>query len=340
MNDLTEAMPDNQENEMMESSKPSALNKIFKNRFSHVRAGWRMLAYLLLAVGIAIPIQNILQKLRESSGAEQVIFSPWRVASDITVITSFLLSAYIILRWMDKRPFGLVGLSFTPGWFKELIIGILMGFGLMTIMFLIFWLTGINDVSIGELNYDVLKTLLGFLVIFTFAGAFEEILTRGYLLQALSEGSRQWIGIAVFSLAFSLLHLTNPNFSYAGAFNILLAGILLSVAYFETRSLWLPTGLHIAWNWTQGPLWGMNVSGIEITNTFMVSTPVGPEWLSGGAFGAEGSYLSSIAIAALTWYIWKAEWIKPTEVNAALWEKYPAGYGREPIVQEVIIDSD
>ena len=315
------------ENEVPQSSDMNIIKKIFKNRFGHIRAGWRMLAYLILTIGIAAPVTLYLDSLRVAAGDPIDIVSIWKLIGDLSLITITILTAYIVLRWIDKRPFGLLGLSFTPGWFKELNIGLAMGFGIMTIMFLIFWITGINEVSAGAMNIDVVKTLLGMMVIFIFAGIIEEIITRGYLLQTLAEGSRQWIAMGVFSFLFTLAHLLNPNWSLAGAINIFLAGILLSVGYFKTRSLWLPNGLHMAWNWTQGPLWGMNVSGFDIPNTFMVSTPVGPEWLSGGAFGAEGSYLSSIAIAVLIWYIWKAEWIKPSEVNAALWDKYPEGFG-------------
>jgi len=323
MNDELNVTPDAEPDQ---GDDVSMIKKMFKNRFGHIRAGWRMLVYVFLMAIMLTPIGLILQ----NTNIEVTIDSPWKLIGDLTQITFLILAAYVLLRWLDKRPFGLLGLSFSSGWFREVKIGLVMGFGIMTFMFLIFWITGLTEVSAGAMNFDVLKTLLGMGVIFIFAGIIEEIITRGYLLQSLAEGSRQWIAMGILSLLFSLAHMANPNWSLAGAINIFLAGILLSVAYFKTRSLWLPNGLHMAWNWTQGPLWGMNVSGFEIPNTFMVSKPVGPEWLSGGEFGAEGSYIAVIAISALTWYIWKAEWIKPSEVNAALWEKYPAGYGKEP----------
>ena len=111
--------------------------------------------------------------------------------------------------------------------------------------------------------------------------------------------------------------------------------MLLSIAYIKTLSLWMPIGLHIAWNWTQGPLWGMNVSGMDIANSFLVSAPKGPELLSGGEFGAEGSLITAAAIAALCWYLWRAEWLKPSESNASIWRKYPSSYGVEPVEQEM-----
>ena len=285
-----------------------------------------MLTYIALTAVMFAPTMMFLM----SMNPEQTIISRWKLIGDLIMITITSLTAYIALRWLDKRPFGLLGLSLTPGWFKELKLGLVMGFGIMTFLFLLFWITGINEVSVGAMNFDVLKTLLGMTVLWFFAAIIEEIITRGYLLQSLAEGSRQWIAMGTFSLVFTLGHIMNPNWSFAGALNIFLVGIMFSVAYFKTRSLWLPNGLHMAWNWTQGSLWGMNVSGFVVPNSVMVSKPVGPEWLSGGEFGAEGSYITVIAVLALTWYIWQAEWIKPTEINAALWEKYPEGYGKEP----------
>ena len=201
-------------------------------------------------------------------------------------------------------------------------------------MFFIFWSTGLVSVTPGAMNMEVFNSMMFLLLVFAFTGASEELLFRGYLFQVLIEGSREWIAVLIFSLIFSLGHMGNPNWSWEGAVNIILAGILFSVAYIKTRSLWLPTGLHMAWNWTQGPLWGMNVSGIDIQNSFMVSVPQGHELLSGGEFGAEGSLISSVVIILVTWYMWRASWLKPSEANSALWRKYPASYGVPPAETE------
>ncbi len=96
----------------------------------------------------------------------------------------------------------------------------------------------------------------------------------------------------------------------------------------------------MAWNWTQGPLWGMNVSGMTIKRTVFTSTPQGPDLLSGGAFGAEGSLIASALIVGLSWYLWKAEWLKPSEEMTAIWSKYPAGYGLDPEGTEEIADTE
>ncbi|MCH7619445.1 MAG: hypothetical protein IH880_06715, partial [Candidatus Marinimicrobia bacterium] len=73
---------------------------------------------------------------------------------------------------------------------------------------------------------------------------------------------------------------------------------------------------------------------IDIQNSFMVSVPQGHELLSGGEFGAEGSLISSVVIILVTWYMWRASWLKPSEANSALWRKYPASYGVPPAETE------
>ena len=175
------------ENEVVQSGDVSMIKKIFKNRFGHVRAGWRMLIYVILSIALIMPTMKFLMTMNP----EQTIISRWKLIGDLIMITITCLTAYIVLRWVDKRPFGLLGISFTPGWFRELKIGLIMGFGIMTLLFLIFWITGINEVSVGAMNFDVLKSLLGMMVLFFFAAIIEEIITRGYLLQSLAEGSRQ-----------------------------------------------------------------------------------------------------------------------------------------------------
>jgi membrane protease YdiL (CAAX protease family) len=150
-----------------------------------------------------------------------------------------------------------------------------------------------------------------------------------------------WIAILGFSLIFSLGHIFNEDMSYVSAGCLFLHGILLSMVYFKTRSLWIPIGIHIAWNWTQGPLWGIRVSGTQIPNTLLTSMPKGTELLSGGNFGVEGSLITVIITLGLLLYIWKARWIKPTEEMAALWRKYPSGFGLTPThLQEPIPPSN
>ena len=334
MNENLETTPeeDSEISESSASSEPTALRYTFKNPFGHLRAGWRMLAYLFVVALIATPTNFALHAIRNSIPGGRGIHSPRIIILYIGMVSAFILASYVTLKWLDKRPFRLLGLWFSPGWFREYSIGLGFGFGPITIIFLLLWITGHVDVSRGTWDISLIWFLSKMLILFAFAGALEELMLRGYLFQAFIEGSNKWIAVFILSIVFSVMHMFNPNWSAMGALIIFLAGLELGVAYIKTRSLWLPIGMHMAWNWSQGPLWGMNVSGTTMENSFLVSFPQGSEFWSGGEFGAEGSIFAAVVSIFVIWYIWRAEWIKPSDANSELWKKYPASYGVSPEV--------
>ncbi|TFB09586.1 CPBP family intramembrane metalloprotease [Candidatus Marinimicrobia bacterium MT.SAG.3] len=332
MNDDLEITPEEspEESEKLTTEEPSRLHNTFKNPFGHLRAGWRMLIHWLILLAIAGPTNYLLHSIRNSIPGGKGIHSPRFIVLYIGMVAAFTFAAYLTLKYADKRPFRTLGFWFSPGWFKEYSIGLGFGFGPITLIFFILWGANLLDVSKGVWDITLLFFLLKMLLLFALAGTFEELMLRGYFFQALIEGTNKWIAMIVFSLIFSILHMFNPNWSAMGAIMIFLSGFELAIAYIKTRSLWLPIGMHMAWNWSQGPLWGMNVSGTTMETSVLVSVPQGPEFWSGGQFGAEGSAIT-IAVSLLTiWIIWSADWIKPSDANIALWNKYPASYGVPP----------
>jgi hypothetical protein len=147
---------------------------------------------------------------------------------------------------------------------------------------------------------------------------------------AVLEGTRPWIAVLFLNLLFSLGHWDNKNFIWTGSLSIFLLGLLCAVAVLKTRSLWTAAGLHLSWNWMQGPVLGMNVSGHVCQNSLLVTSPQGNDILSGGAFGAEGSLVASMLTLAALGLLLKFDWPKPSEALTKLWAWYPAGYGLDP----------
>ena len=90
-------------------------------------------------------------------------------------------------------------------------------------------------------------------------------------------------------MLFGAVHWMNPGASPWGLLNTVLIGVVLSVAYLRTRALWLPWGLHFAWNATLGLVFGLPVSGIRLFNVVVHTTASGPQWLTGGTYGLEAS---------------------------------------------------
>ena len=168
-----------------------------------------------------------------------------------------------------------------------------------------------------------------YLLLFALAAAAEELVFRGYPLQVLAEGSRRWIAGAALCLVFAAAHASNPDVTVIGIANVLLAAAVLTVLYFQTLRLWLPITFHLSWNLAQSWLWGFDVSGIEIPDRVVVVTQHGPELLTGGGFGLEGSVLSGLFLAGLlAWLLLRP--IAPAPEVAALWSSYPGGFGLPP----------
>lgn len=158
----------------------------------------------------------------------------------------------------------------------------------------------------GGINADA--ALLGPLFVLGLVpGITEEIVARGVLLGVVERGLGTWAALAVSALLFGFGHAANPNATIWSSVAIAVeAGLLLGMAYVWTRSLWFVFGLHAAWNFTQGPLLGIPVSGLQIEG-LMNAKASGPELLSGGPFGAEASVLTvALCVGVAAWFTRKA----------------------------------
>lgn len=138
-------------------------------------------------------------------------------------------------------------------------------------------------------------------------GFMEELLFRGILFRWLEEFAGSWVALILTSGLFGLAHILNPNATWFSSFAIAIeAGVLLGGAYMLTRSLWMPIGIHAAWNYTQGFIFDVPVSGGD-QNGLVVAQLSGPEILSGGAFGLEASIIAMvIATAGGLWLVREA----------------------------------
>jgi uncharacterized protein len=122
------------------------------------------------------------------------------------------------------------------------------------------------------------------------SGVGEEVICRGGIYRITEDMFGSGIALAISGLLFGLMHLGNPGASLFAAVAIAVeAGILLGAAYAATRSLWLPIGIHIGWNFAEGGIFGASVSGGPIGHGLLNIPLKGPDWLTGGAFGPEAS---------------------------------------------------
>jgi membrane protease YdiL (CAAX protease family) len=277
-----------------------------------LRTGWRLFIFgallVLLQAGTAYIAAMTLGPAvftRDEGGA----FDTTLAVTEGLGFVAITVAVYIARRWLDQRSMASLGLAPGKHWHRHILVGTALGVGLQALIFIIEWSAGWLTISSigwrGPLNGPL--GLLALLLVFIVVAWNEELLTRGYLLQNLKEGIGTKAAVVISSLVFGALHLFNENATPIAALGVAFAGLFLAAGYLVTRSLWLPIGLHLGWNYGEGPLFGFPVSGLD-AGGLITQQVTGPEAITGGAFGPEAGLISIlvevIGIALLVWW-WK-----------------------------------
>ncbi len=266
-----------------------------------LRTFWRLLGAVLIVGLLSLVVQFLFQVWGMIPG----IFFGQLQANLLTVV-----GVWLAARLIDRRKFSDTGIFFNRDWWVDLGFGMFLGAALMAAIFLIEnasgWIeiTGTFQVG-GETTGFPLAILLP-IVFYIWVSIGEELLFRGYLLLNLAEGFRfRYLGprgalISAWlftSLIFGVLHAANPNATLVSSANIALAGLWLGLAYVFIGSLAIPLGIHFTWNFFQGNVFGLPVSGTRFfeTSVFAINQS-GPERWTGGAFGPEAGLLGLLAI--------------------------------------------
>ncbi len=203
------------------------------------------------------------------------------------------LAAYLILVKLVERR-ALVELA-PRSLLPQGLLGALCGLLLFSAVVAVLWLAGSYQVSAFQPHAPWLGALL---VVGLGAGIGEEIVFRGVLFRIVEEGLGTWWALGISALLFGAIHLANPGATlWSSAAIAIEAGLLFGMVYHVTRSLPVCMGLHAAWNFAQGTIYGIPVSGTP-ADGWLVSTRSGPDWLTGGAFGAEASVIA-LALCSL-----------------------------------------
>lgn len=177
----------------------------------------------------------------------------------------------------------------------ELLLGLALGGALFSAVIGSIWLLG----GLAFDGWSPAPDLTYAAGVALMAGVVEELAIRGVVFRLIERALGSWWALGLSAAIFGAMHLMNPGAGVLTALAIALeAGVMLGAAFMVTRRLWLPIGLHAGWNFTQGGVFGVSVSGNALGG-LMMSRPVGPEWISGGDFGAEASVLAVIWCGAL-----------------------------------------
>lgn len=301
----------------------------FINQFGHLRAVWRIVAVLFITFVLAAALGWLVSFASFPDEGDALL--TWQeLGNRGGFLLAMILAAFITLRWIDRRPITLLGLGLLQGWKRDFGLGLIVGIAMISTALGCLWAGGWLSLSLNEITLSLFGALCKALLLFFVAALMEELMLRGYIFQAFIEGSRVWIAVIVLSSIFSVMHFDNPDATIPSALNIFLAGVLLSVCYLKTRSLWLPTGLHLGWNWMQSSFWGMGVSGYHVKWSVFSAEAHGADWISGGQFGAEASIFATVVISITTYLIWKTDGFGVEKGLAEQWRAYPKGYGLKP----------
>lgn len=172
--------------------------------------------------------------------------------------------------------------------------GKLAGFALMAVTVGIIALAGSYRIA----GWNPWQTVWAFIAMATVSGIVEEILLRGIVFRHLETLIGSTSALALSAAFFGALHLGNDNATWLAAGAIAIGGgVLLAAIYMRTRQLWAPMGFHAMWNFAQGWLFGVPVSG-NAKPGLVRGQLTGPEWISGGAFGVEASLPSLVVLIA------------------------------------------
>jgi membrane protease YdiL (CAAX protease family) len=275
-----------------------------------LRARWRCLLFLAafvlggLALAFAAGVVMAIALLPGDCDPDSFVESRAFLA-----IATFVSSGYAILlalvfrHYVDRRPVSSMGMRLDgSSAVRTSATGAACGAAQIAAVVVVL-------IAIGQLEAGSAAPSLepvAMVPVLLVAALMEEVVCRGYLLQNFMDARRPIAGIVLTSVFFWLMHAFNDHAWVSPwiSVNLILAGVELALAYIASGNLWFPTALHFAWNYVQGAVFGMAISGNDVQGFMRVLEAEGSHpLLSGGPFGLEGSVLVTVSelvvIAAL-----------------------------------------
>lgn len=287
---------------------------------------WRIIHFPLVLILIGM-VMVIGPEILVSIAAHSVVHAHGplgSLATGLCATVAAVIGYILFVRFVERRP--AVAEFATPGWSKELGAGLLTGFLLFSLVVAVIALFGGYHV-IGEHPANVLFPVLALSLV---SGVGEEIVVRGIIFRLVESSLGTWIALIFSAALFGAGHLGNQHAGLLPAVAIALeAGIMLAALYMLTRRLWAAIGVHAAWNFTQGGIYGIAVSGGAVDGV-LIPRISGPDLLTGGAFGAEASLpailictIFGVVVTTIAWR--RGRFVKP------FWARTSSGAPTGPV---------
>jgi membrane protease YdiL (CAAX protease family) len=276
------------------------LRGIFRRSDGQYRALWRILAFMVLVV----LFDGLLTLLASPFSAGLDVWFEVEDATDIVTLTvSLVIAHWFMLRRVENRPWSYARMDRPAANARLLGVGAALGavpIALASLALLAAgWMTmqpntpGSWIAAAGKLTLVLALSAFG-----------EELISRGYIFAAMTDGMGRTATIVVSSVAFGLVHLGNPNVTAQPIIMVCLAGFELALILVATRSLYAATAAHLAWNWVMGVPFHVAISGISVPQPGYKAIETGPDWITGGQWGPEGGALAGIGMLAVMWMMY------------------------------------
>jgi uncharacterized protein len=272
------------------------LHKIFLNG-KELRGGWRLLIYAAFVAALGFGGGIVLRQfVHPTHGVFSIGFSFTYEAFSFMVV----FGAAMIMSQIERRSIGVYGLPLRGAFGKLFWQGCLIG--LTEISVLIGVIVAFGGYSFGGLalhGKELLRWGMLWAVFFIFVGLFEEFLFRGYTQYTLAHSIGFWPAAVVLSCSFGAVHLGNPGEGWVGAAGVVAIGLVFAFTLRRTGNLWLAVGWHASFDFGETFLYSVPNSGLVLEGHLSNASLHGPNWLTGGTVGPEGSVFSFLTMGIL-----------------------------------------
>jgi CAAX protease family protein len=277
-------------NQPEHSLRPSVLHRVFYGP-TELRAGWRLLIFLAIVVACINAGNLVVRRLLR--GADATTLFLVREVMDFLV---FLFASWIMGR-MESRAIADYGLPWRRMFGAQFWQGALLGFASITGLLVMMRLAGLFYFETIALHGgDVWKWAIVYALVFILVALREDFRARGYALYTLSAGIGFWPAAIVSAAFFGYSHHGNSGEDWIGLVNAGLFGFLACLLLRRTGNLWMPIGVHMAFDWGETYFYGVVDSGHVLPGHLLNSSSTGAAWLSGGSVGPEGSVLCTVLL--------------------------------------------
>jgi uncharacterized protein len=260
-----------------------------------IRWAWRLLAYLGIREVLYLGLGSLLY-FADQAG---ILYLWTNLMAEGILLLSAALPAFLLAP-LEERRFDDFGLPRRKIFGKQFWIGAAWGFGAISLLILAMRGAGVLEIDHISLHgARILKFATFWGLYFLIVGLAEEFYLRGYAQFTLTEGIGFWPAALALSIAFAVLHHANPGETLAGLTGAGLIGLFFCLTLRRTGTLWFAVGFHAAWDWGESFFYSVPDSGAVAPGHLLKTLLHGPNWLTGGSAGPEGSVFLFILVGML-----------------------------------------